>query len=236
MADQNSNSSSPQVIVVPAAAAPAATPAAPAAQEDGKEKITLTSKQLEKRLSEERDRGARRLMKDLGIDEKEAREEAVEKIRKGLYGLTERRQIEAEQKTAMEALQAKAKRADDFEPLVMDMAKKEFDGLPEGVQKFVTAQAGDNAIARYNMIKAMRDTGALQSMAAAAPAATEAPKIPKPATTVATEPSAAPTTGTDLDEYQTWRQLAETGQKVAAANYLARNQSKIYTLADKHSK
>lgn len=177
----------------PAPAAPtAATSTAPTAPAPGEEFKAMTPEQFAARLAKERGLGVAEWIKGAGFSKAE---EAAATL-KAARDQAEAQKTELQKLTERAAsLEPRAKAADTYEAELKKYAEQEFKALPDEAQKFVTAQAGDDALARLRAITGMRESGILAKLTA--PAAPADPAKPAAANTRAggTPPAPAPPTG-----------------------------------------
>lgn len=179
------------------------------------------------RREEERDKGARSVLKTLGIP-KEERDGLLKEIRESRSAKALAEKLTGEHKTRAEKAEAEIAvlktKVGAYESLAKQYADDQFAALDESAQKFIAKQAGDSLEKRLELIAAMKESGMLTKQEAAAATAqvkTEA-KPSKPATTsVAVNPK-APAPSAELSPKQQWDQLRAERPNETSAQKISR--------------
>lgn len=174
----------------------------------------------------QRDKGTKRALKALGIPEAE-RDGLLKEIKETRNAKSVIEKLSGEHKTRAERAEAELKILKDqmatYEGLAKTYADEQFNALPESLQKFIAATAGDSLDARLKAIKTAKESGLISAKEAAAATAevkSEA-KPAKPATTSnAVNPKAPPPNGTPTPR-QRWEALKAQNARLAAQYYAA---------------
>jgi len=249
MADENA----------PATGAPAAVAQpAPKAQQNAKpvvealrEALKPTKREREAELKAKAEaKGANGLLKDLGVKGKSERARMLDQIKDGKVRLADANEQASAATAASAAEKARADKAEAelkamkeqigaYESLAKTYADEQFAALPEGLQKFIAATAGDSLEARLKAIKTAKDSGLItvkEAAAASAQAKTDARPANPANTSNATNPKAPPATANPTPK-QTWEQMRaerpnesqaeKIGRQRLAAQFYAANQYAI---------
>jgi hypothetical protein len=194
-------------------------------------------------VEKQRDKGTKRALKALGVPSEE-RDGLLKEIKetRGAKSLAER--LGSEHKARADKAEAELRLLKDqaavYETLAKSYADEQFNALPENLQKFIAATAGDSLDARLKAIKTAKESGLISAKeAAAATAEVKSEVTPlKPATTTkAVNPKAPPAEGSPTPRL-IWQQMREEaraevdhGKRLArermAAQYYAANQMTI---------
>lgn len=220
-----SNENAPPAQVHRVEVVPVAPPAT-APRSDGLEFRDMSADQFKERLEREREKGARDLLKELGVDSKKDRRAALKEISEGRLQLSKKEQEAADAKAKADAEAAKLKPLEEKlkakDEVLKRYADAEFAKLPENVQKAIAERFADDSQARLDGIEWMRKHGLLPTAAvpaAGAAATTEPAKPPAPATTIATPgPAPTPPVGAQTAQQQ-YDALMRAGKTVAAASF-----------------
>lgn len=203
----------------------------------------VTEKQKrQERIAKAEAKGANEVLKGLGVKKSE-RARMLEEIKSGKVQLNAANEQAGEFKSRAEKAEAELKalkdRASAYESLAKSYADDQFNALPEPLQKYIAATAGDSLDARLKAIKTAKESGLIDAKEAAAATAqvkSEA-KPAKPAdTSKATQPK-APSPAGELTHKQVWQQMRAPkdgeshGERIArerlAAQYYAAHQISI---------
>lgn len=220
MSDQNTSTSVPAgspIIINTTAPAPASAPSKIA--DDGGDQgfQKMSAKQFNQRLAEAEEAGAKKLLKELGIN-KADRKSALEEIREGRMALTKKEKEIMAAKAEAEALKPKAAKTDELENELKLYADEMFANLPESLQKYIAETVADSPAARLKAMRAARTAGLAPNFKDASKGE-EAPKPANPSTTVAQPGPATPKPVGTLNHYETWKELQRQGRGAQAANY-----------------
>lgn len=194
-------------------------------------------------VDKQRAKGARGVLKGLGVP-REERDGLLKEIKETRTAKSLQEKLTSEHKTRAEKAEAELKvlkeQAGTYETLAKAYADEQFNALPESLQKFIAATAGDSLDARLKAIKTAKESGLItvKEAAAAAAQAKSEEKPVKPATTsTAVNPKAPSPAGSPTPKQQ-WRQMLEEsrgessiGLRMArermAAQFYAANQMAI---------
>lgn len=184
------------------------------------------AKKAERLAAKAEEKGAKSVLKGLGIA-KEERDGLLKEIRETRSAKSLQEKLTGEYKTKAEKAEAELSvlksQAQTYEALAKTYADEQFNALPEPVQKFIAATAGENLDARLKAIKLAKESGLINAKeAAAASAQVKSDEKPaKPATTSnATNPKAPPPSSSPSPRQQ-WEQLKATNPRLAAQFYAA---------------
>jgi hypothetical protein len=174
----------------------------------------------------QRDKGTRRALKALGIPSEE-RDGLLKEIKETRQAKSLQEKLTSEHKSRAEKAEAELRllkeQAGTYETLAKAYADEQFNALPESLQKFIAATAGDSLDARLKAIKTAKDSGLITAKEAAA-ASAQAKSDEKPAkpanTSAAVNPKAPPPTSTPTPKQQ-WEALRATNPRLAAQFYAA---------------